>query len=88
MDQQNAVADAKANALPTNLGGAEEMKVSPDLFGQYEKNKANMEALENESDDDDDDDVIESMPKRANLGERRGSRFDLNKEEAKGDEDQ
>ena len=39
LDQQNAVAEAKASALPTNLGSAEEMKVSPDLFGQYAANK-------------------------------------------------
>lgn len=39
LDQQNAVAEAKASSLPTNLGSAEEMKVSPDLFGQYAANK-------------------------------------------------
>ena len=81
LDQQNAVAAAKASALPTNVGAAEEQKVSPDVLGQYEKSKANIDALESEEDDD--------VPVKKNLGERRGSRFDLMKdEENKGEDDQ
>ena len=82
LDLQNALADAKASALPTNMGAAEEQKVSPDVLGQYEKTKANIDALESEEDD-------EVVPVKKNLGERRGSRFDLMKdEENKGDDDQ
>ena len=33
LDQQNALAAAKASALPTNMGTAEEQKVSPDVLG-------------------------------------------------------
>ena len=81
-DQQNAAAAAKAAALPTNVGAAEEQKVSPDVLGQYEKTKANVDALESEEDEDD-------APVKKNLGERRGSRFDLMKdEENKGEDDQ
>ena len=82
LDQQNAVAAAKASALPTNVVSAEEQKVSPDVLGQHEKAKATIDALESEEDDDD-------VPVKKNLGERRGSRFDLMKdEENKGDDDQ
>ena len=81
LDQQNALAAAKASALPTNVVATEEQKVSPDVLGQYEKTKASIAALESEEEDE--------VPVKKNLGERRGSRFDLMKdEENKGDDDQ
>ena len=67
--------------MPTNVVATEEQKVSPDVLGQYEKTKASIAALESEEEDE--------VPVKKNLGERRGSRFDLMKdEENKGDDDQ